>query len=292
MPMIPSLLAAELVRPQTAWSAWTLEPPVAIGLAVGAIVYANGYRRLRGRGGKRAPTLRAWSFAAGWIAIAVALISPLDAMSEALFSAHMVQHLLLIAVAPPLLVIGRPIHTSVEGLGTTARRRVARLVAVVAPLARRLERPAIAWIAFTVALWGWHQPSLYRAALEDAWIHAVEHAWFLGTSILVWAVALRERPRATLGALGRALFLLATAMQSGLLGAVLLFASIPLYPEHRAGAIAWGLTPLQDQQLAGALMWIPPSGIYLVAAAWMLARWFRRMEVVEDRARPRAGAVT
>ena len=131
---------------------------------------------------------------------------------------------------------------------------------------------------FTISLWAWHLPLLYQAAVESEPIHALEHAIFVLAALLVWSVALDATPGEGLGPLGRSLFLLATAVQSGLLGAVLLFASHPLYPVHASGPSVWGLTPLEDQQLAGALMWIPPAAVYLPVAASTLARWFRSMD--------------
>jgi putative membrane protein len=266
------------VGPGEVWGAWTFDPLVVAGLLVGAALSARGYTRTRGRG--RAAASRAASFAAALVTIAVALVSPLDAMAETLFSAHMVQHLLLIVVAPPLLVVSRPVVTILAGLPRGPRRSLARIGRDLSHggLGRALRRPAVAWCAFAGSLWVWHLPVLYRAAVLDPGLHALEHAIFLGTSALTWSVALSSRTGGELGALGRALFLLSCAVQSGLLGALLLLAPRPLYPVHGAGPALWGLTPLSDQQLAGAIMWIPPSGIYLAVAAGILVRWFRSMD--------------
>ncbi len=268
-----------IVGPDTVWRSWSFDPLVLAGLVAAAVLYRRGRRRRP----VTASAGRAACFAAGLATVAVALVSPLDAAAAALFSAHMVQHLLLIVVAAPLLVMGRPARVMLAGLPARARRRVLvpRVVRATLPPARFLRRPAVTWALATVVVWGWHLPVLYTVAYEHDLVHALEHASFLLVSILVWSVAIEERSRHELGALGRALFLLANALQSGLLGALLLFAGGVLYPVHGAGPSAWGLTPLQDQQLAGALMWIPPAIFYVGASAVILFRWLRSMPADE-----------
>ena len=265
------------IGPDRIWGAWTFDPLVVLTLLGSAALYAAGFRRLRGHG--RAPG-RAVTFGLALLASVIALVSPLDAMAQATFSAHMVQHLVLIVVVAPLLVVSRPVRTILAGLPRRARRQVARTAAELAGsrLAKALRRPAVAWAVFAIALWGWHLPAMYDAAVLDPSLHALEHLTFLGTSVLTWAVALDPRRREGLAPLGRALFLLACGLQSGLLGALLLFAPTPLYPVHGAGPALWGLTPLRDQQLAGAIMWVPPSAVYLVVAVVLLVRWFRWMD--------------
>jgi putative membrane protein len=271
------MLASVPVRPEDLWGAWSGDPVVVAGLVVASVLYGRGSAQMRRR---RAPW-RVAAFAGGIGGIAIALLSPLDALAETLLAAHMVQHLLLIVVAPPLLVLGRSATTVIAGLPPSARRLAvrARVAPGVAAIARAVHRPVVAWVLFTIGLWAWHAPSLYAWAIEHPVVHAVEHGSFLLASALGWSVALRARARAPLGALGRALFLVASAAQGGLLGAVLLFAPAPLYPVHGIGPAAWGLTPLQDQQLAGALMWIPPSAVYLTAAAAILVAAFRSWEL-------------
>jgi cytochrome c oxidase assembly factor CtaG len=282
------MLAHAAVGPGEAWRSWSFDPLVVLGLVVAAVAYGSGVRRLR----RRRSAVRVAAFAGGLLAVAVALLSPLDRVSEALFSAHMLQHLVLMVVAAPLLVVGRPLTTGLVGLPRGARRAAARLRRSIAPVGRWLRRPAVAWVVLTVPLWAWHTPALYTAALERAPVHALEHATFLVPSMLVWSVALDGRRRSLLGALGRAAFLVATAVQGGVLGALLLFASSPLYPVHGAGPSRWGLTPLEDQQLAGGLMWIPPMAVYLVAAAALVLGAFRDVEARPTDGRAGAEAVT
>ena len=272
-----TLVAHALVGPDEVWAAWPLHPLVMLGLVTAALVYALGSIRLR-RAGRWSPR-RAAAFWAGTVALGIALLSPLDAVAETLFSAHMAQHLLLIVVAAPLLVLARPVATWFMAFPSGSRRPAARARAAIAFVPRVLRRPLVAFGVVTVAMWSWHAPTLYEAALMSEPIHALEHGSFLVASMLAWSVALRGGRRHVSNALGRALFLVAFALQGALLGALLVFASTPLYSVHRGGPALWGLTDLQDQQLAGALMWIPPAAVYLAAIAAVLFGAFRTMEL-------------
>ncbi|HEY8116760.1 MAG TPA: cytochrome c oxidase assembly protein [Actinomycetota bacterium] len=283
------MLAHATVAPADLWGAWPFDPLVVFALVSAIVAYARGYRRWRRRSAAAAAC-----FACGILAVAVALLTPLDAAAEALFSAHMTQHLILVVVAAPLLVAGRPVTTVMVGLPAGARRTASRLRRAVAAsgLSRALRTPVVAWTVFTICLWAWHTPLLYTVALENGAVHAIEHVSFLLTSMLAWSVALSRRSVTPLGVLGRALFLVATALQGAVLGALLLFARAPLYPVHGRGPWLWGLTPLEDQQLAGALMWIPPSVIYLAVAAGILVAAFKTPSIQARPERVRAGMVT
>ena len=272
-----TLVAHALVGPDDAWRAWPFDPLVMLGLVTAAVVYTLGSTRLRRAG--RWPLRRAAAFCAGTVALGVALLSPLDAVAESLFSAHMAQHLLLTVVAAPLLVVGRPVATWLAALPSGSRRTAARARAAIAFVPRVLRRPLVAFGVVTVATWSWHAPTLYEAALVNEPVHALEHGSFLVASMLAWSVGLRRGRRDVSNAFGRALFLVAYALQGALLGALLVFASTPLYSVHRGGPALWGLTALQDQQLAGALMWIPPAAVYLAAIAAVLFGAFRTMDL-------------
>jgi cytochrome c oxidase assembly factor CtaG len=181
--------------------------------------------------------------------------------------------------AAPLLVLGMPLAPMLWGLPATWRTGVGRTLQArsVRAVGEVLLAPLVVGMIGTVALWLWHIPSLYEAALRHEAAHAAEHASFLGAALLFWGVVLpagHRRVRA-----GAALLLVFVMMvQSGALGALILFARSPLYAAHEAGAVAWGLTPLQDQQLAGTIMWVPTGAVYLLAALWLVAAWLRAME--------------
>jgi putative membrane protein len=249
---------------------WTIDraPVVALALACGA--YAVGLHRLRSRARiTRGMRREALCFAAAALTVGLAIASPLDALSHGLFIAHMTQHLLLAVVAPPLLVLAAPERVLARSLPKTLIRRVAR-----APRARRLWRfatlPLAAWTLHTVAIWVWHTPAMFAAALANDGVHAAEHVSFLATGVLVWVSVLRRGRRGY--ALGM-LTLFAVAIQSGTLGALFGLSQRVLYAGQSHEALRWGLTPLEDQQLAGFIMWIPGGLLYVVALSCLFVAW-------------------
>ena len=262
------------------WRAWGVEPGVVLPLAVAAGLYARGLRALWRQAGA-GHGIRRWqagAFAAGWLVLAIALVSPLHELGEALFSAHMAQHELLMAVAAPLLVLGRPVVPFLWGL-PMAWRRTAGHWASTAPVRATwlaLTLPSVAWTVHAVAIWAWHAPALYDAAVTSDAVHALQHASFLGSALLFWWALIHGRNgRLRYGA--SVLYIFTTALHTTALGAVLSLASRPLYPAYAATAV-WGLTPLEDQQLAGLIMWVPAGIAYLVAALALMAGWLQEAE--------------
>jgi cytochrome c oxidase assembly factor CtaG/cytochrome c2 len=222
---------------------------------------------------------RVLSFAAGLFALIIALVSPLHAMGSALFSAHMTQHEILISIAAPLLILGRPVVPLLwafpknirRSLGDCARTRGLRR------LWDALTTPSVAFSLHAVALWAWHLPGPYQATLSSDLVHSLQHASFIFTALLFWWTILGAS-RSGL-ARGRAiLYLFVTALQTGALGALLTFAPSLWYPAYAATTGPWGLSPLDDQQLGGLIMWIPGSIAYLVAALALFAGWLRDSE--------------
>ncbi|MES2123369.1 MAG: cytochrome c oxidase assembly protein [Gemmatimonadota bacterium] len=262
-------------------SAWTFEPTVVIPLAVLGVAYTLAVVRARTERGRRAaPLVRAAWFAAGWISLLFALVSPIDRLGETLFAGHMVQHLVLIVVAAPLLVIGAPPPLWLWLFGASTRRAIGRWLThsrtarIVTAPAR--TPPAILAVNIGV-LWFWHLPRPYQAAIGTPAVHALEHASFLGAAALFWWVVLRPVGRRVLG-YGQAIIYIGIVLgASGALGALLMF-SPPWYAVHLAGEQAWGMTPLADQQLAGLLMWIPSGAVYLGTAAALFLRWMASEE--------------
>ncbi|MGH7719282.1 MAG: cytochrome c oxidase assembly protein [Gemmatimonadaceae bacterium] len=271
-------------EPHDLWTSWTFDPAVIVLLAVGASAYARGMhvlwrRGAPGGGGRRG--VRRWqatAMAAGLGSLAVALISPLDALAEALLSAHMVQHLLLMLVAAPLLAAARPLQAVLWALPAAERLTVGRWwnrSTGVRTTARALTHPLVAWTLHSLALWVWHAPGPYDAAVRHDALHALEHASFFGTAMLFWwpiMDAAHHRP-ATAGL--QALSVFTVAMQSTVLGALLTLSHATWYTAHLATTGPWGLSPAEDQQLAGAIMWVPGSGAYLFAVAILARRWLR-----------------
>jgi putative membrane protein len=260
------------LAPHQLWRAWTLEPAVLVGLAAVAAAYGRGLRRLWHGRGRVVTGRQVGAFAAGMAVITLALLSPLDTLAQVSFAAHMAQHMLLVMVAAPLLVLGAPGLPLTLALTPGWRRRLVllRRRAAVAAGLRLLSRPMVAWGLHVGVLWAWHLPTPYQLALGNDLVHAAEHASFLGTAVLFWWVALSRRRLAPGFAV---LYLFAAALQGAALGALLTFAPTPLYPLQSSHPAGWGLTPLADQQLAGLVMWVPADLVYLGAAGVLFLRW-------------------
>ncbi|MBS0644140.1 MAG: cytochrome c oxidase assembly protein [Acetobacteraceae bacterium] len=203
-------------------------------------------------------------FAAGWVGLALALISPLYQAGEQLFTAHMVEHEIIMAAAAPLLVLGRPIGAFAWALPARAR-----------PLFGRWSRrfmltPLPATILHGVAIWAWHAPVLFDAAVASVAMHRLQHVSFLLTALAFWWALLRRCDRGV-----AVLHLFATMVHTTLLGALLVVAPRVLYLRQTQDSAAWGLSPLHDQQLAGLVMWVPAGTVYAGAALALAALWIR-----------------
>ena len=266
------------VQPDDLWSTWTVDPLVLAGLGVIAVWFARGRRPRPDAAGARG---RAWCVAAALAAIAVALLSPLEAASGSLASAHMVQHILLILVAAPLVALGAPGAAIVRGAPAVARRTLARWrrpLTSVRTASRRLGTPVAAWLLHVGTLWFWHAALPYDAAVENDSVHAVSHVTLILTAIVFWRAVLP--PLATFRAPTGVGILLVFAMglQSVFLSALLTFATTPWYAAYKGTTQAWGLTMLEDQQIAGAIMWVPAGLIYLSAGLALVGMWIRSAE--------------
>jgi cytochrome c oxidase assembly factor CtaG len=227
------------------------------------------------------------------MAVFVALVSPLHPVSSELLWVHMVQHVLLVLVAAPLLVLGAPIVPMTLALPLSWRRTIRRWgrIGLLRWAGRLLTRPPVAWVLSVAVLWAWHAPGPYDAAVRNEGIHALEHISFLATAILFWWMAIRPDARRRLFGGSEVLYVFTAGIQSGALGAVLTFAGSPLYPAYADTVGRWGLTPLQDQQLAGLIMWIPAGLVYVVAAGALFVRWLLAMEREARRAEGRSGSL-
>jgi cytochrome c oxidase assembly factor CtaG len=278
------------LAPHDLWRAWSLEPVVLGSLALTAVLYAVGLRRLVHRAGWTGRRRRALAFLAGWLTLAVAMLSPLHALGGALLSAHMVQHELLMLVAAPLLVAARPLVPLLWAVPSSPRRALGRRATRGAARAlwRTLTLPLVAFGLHAVAIWGWHVPALYDATLESEALHAAQHLSFLATALLFWW-SLTHGPAAERRWGAAMLYVIATMAHTGALGVLLTFASRPLYPAYVGRTAPWALTPLQDQQLAGLVMWIPAGVGYLVAALVFAWRWLESSDRLATRTLLAAG---
>ena len=253
-----------------------VEPPL-YGVVAAAVLYAlGGRRRVSG-----AQPWRTTAFALGLLAIVAAVDTPLDTLADRLFAAHMAQHVLLIAVAPPLLVVAAPWTRLWQPLPLAFRRSVARALAV-SPRTRWLRRfahavahPLCAWTLASATLVAWHVPALYDLTLRNGAVHQLEHMLFFSTALLFWGAAFDSPPfRARLDWLHRIAYVTTGMLVGWVLALVLAFAPSPLYPAyadlaHRPG----GLSALSDQAIAAGVMWVPGSLAYTIAIVVLVYRW-------------------
>lgn len=269
------------VTPHDLWRTWEFDPGVVIPLALSAWLYTQGIWKLwrssgQGRGIKR------WEvacFAGGWLSLVVALVSPLHPWGEVLFSAHMVQHEILMLVSAPLLVLGRPLIAFLWALPEGWAKALVRATSARWWVAtwRFFSSAFVAWVVHAIALWSWHIPYLFDATLDHEWVHALQHASFLGTALLFWWALMQGRGHAMNYGMG-ILYMFTTALHSGLLGALITFAGTSWYPGYAHTTQLWGLSPMEDQQLGGLIMWIPAGIVYIVAGVLMMVGWMRESE--------------
>jgi cytochrome c oxidase assembly factor CtaG len=273
-------------HPANLWSYWNWHPLGLLALGLAAALYGRGVWRLWSRAG-RGQGVHYWQVAAfgvGLVTLFVALFSPLNALAQALFSAHMIQHLLMMAIAAPLLVMGAPLLPFLWALPRATRQAVGqgwKRAPLIQQAWHGLSHPLVVWLLYTVILWVWHLPALYQAALERVWVHELEHLAFLGSALLFWWLVIQPTGRRRLDYGAGILFIFTTALHSGALGALLTFARTPLYPIYTASVAGWNLSLLEDQQLAGLIMWIPPSIIYVITALTLLGVWLQSLEQAE-----------
>jgi putative membrane protein len=253
---------------------------LASSLALLLVVYAAGLMRVwrsagYGRGIRPAEAL---AFAAGWTAIAVALSPPIDELSDTWLVAHMMQHELLMVVAAPLIAVSAPLIAALWAVPAGLRRRALEAVRrrPVTTLWTFFTAPAAVFLLHAIAVWVWHVPALYDYALEHEAMHVVQHACFFGSAALFWwGIAHGRYGRGGYGA--AVVYVFATAVHGGVLGALLTFSPRVWYAPYLTTHPS-GITPLEDQQLAGLLMWVPASLIFAVGGLVLFALWLRESD--------------
>ena len=255
--------------------AWHLDPVLVPLLTAAAAGYLVAYRAVSRSGRRVFPAWRVAAYVTSLAALAVALLGPPDHFNGILFWVHMVQHLVLMLVAAPLLVLGRPVTLLLRSLPPRARRRVMSSTLGYRPLRRvlsSLTHPLAVLVLYNGSFVVWHLPSLYQAAVIDPLVHEVEHASFFVTALLFWQVLIDPRPwRRRLSTEAAVLLLFTTWMVSDLLCATVTLSSELLYPVYASQPKPWGLTPLGDQRLGGAIMWATGGILYAVLLLAYLA---------------------
>ena len=262
------------VSPDTLWRSWSFDPMVIVPLLLALCFYGRGLRQLwtRAGSGRGVAFSQALSFGVGAAVLFVALISPLHPLGETLLAAHMAQHALLIAVAPLLLLFGKPGLVFAWALPAGWRRDFLGSTTwrSLAGIGDALSRPLSAALVHALALWFWHAPAAFNTAVASYGLHALEHSIFFGTALLFWrAIFDAHSNRRAAPALGASF---ATLMHGGLLGALITLAPYPLYTWYQGRTKLWGLSALEDQQLAGLLMWVPMGIVYLAVCLVLASR--------------------
>jgi putative membrane protein len=262
------------ISPQHLWRAWSYEPVTILFLVLTAALYMSGVLQM-----KIKPS--GWhiaSFATGMAVLVLILLSPLHQLGTQLFSAHMAQHELLMLIAAPLIVLGRPEIPILWAVPEKLRRSIVHGFAMktMAQIWRLLTVPIAAWLIHGITIWIWHVPVLYQATLESEWIHATQHLFFLITALLFWWTLLAGKANMQHGV--AVAYVFTTAVHTSVLGALLTCSTRLWYPIYEGRTETWGLNALQDQQLGGLIMWVPAGLVYIVLGLWLFAAWLRESD--------------
>ncbi|MBX5224075.1 cytochrome c oxidase assembly protein [Rhizobium sp. NLR8a] len=253
---------------------WTADPWIIAPLAVCAALYASGSLRLMSRSsaGRRVFAHRLLAYWAGWLVLAGALVSPLHWLGEQLFTFHMIEHELVMAVAAPLIVSARPSAVLLWGLPRIVRRRTGQVLAsrMVRKTWRLLSNGTVATLLHGAAIWAWHAPVLFDAAIESTPLHRLQHLSFFVSAVLFWWSVIWKTNR---GLAAWHLFL--TMLHMSILGALIALSPNVLYVVQTRSSGVWGLSPLEDQQMAGLVMWVPAAIVYAAVALALAALWIR-----------------
>ena len=269
---------------------WELSPYVLATLGVVLAAYLLGRWRLADR--TKYPTFRTGPtllYLGGFGALALSLVSPVGRYAGDLFFMHMVQHLLLMMVAVPLLLLANPAQVYLWALPQAARRGVGQVLSRTGLLRRLLTGvtvPVFTWLVFVGAIWVWHTPTAYNAALNSETLHATEHLVMFGAAVLFWWPVIGPAPvRSLLPYPLRFLYLFLALFQNIVLGGILTFGKGPIYSHYQAAPDHWGVTPAMDQQLGGIIMWIPGAMMFVGAILILLYLWLEQEERAEAKMR-------
>jgi putative membrane protein len=270
----------------TVFGAWSAEPVPVIAAITAMILYLVGSRRLRAEGSDRAPSRAQLVCMTGGVAtILVALLSPLDDFALRLQWVHMVQHLLLLVVAPPLVVLSRPWETAAAALAPGPRASAMTVLRMPRTHARQTGVAIAAVVLFVGVMWAWHIPWMYDLTLHNEAVHDLEHTAFLAVGLIFWTAALpRDGSAHAVGPIGRSVVVLGGLVGSWMLAVYIGYAPTVLYDYSGSG----GLSALTDQQLAAGVMWVPASIPFVVVLSVLIARWFdddARAAAADTRAR-------
>jgi putative membrane protein len=257
-----------------------------LSIALTALVYLRGWFHFRSRSMNVISAWRAISFLLGLLLIWAAVASPIAALDHESLTVHMLQHLLLMTLAPPLIWLGAPVMPFLHGLPRPFVHTVIRPLLQSAPVrttGSKLAQPALGWLAAAAALVGWHIPALFALGLQSAGWHLAEHASFLAAGLLFWWPVVQPWPSvSTWPELSMILYLFLATLPCDILSGFLVFCDRVVYPVYLGSPRLFGISALEDQQCAGALMWTCVTVVYLVAGAVITTRSLSRQSAHED----------
>jgi cytochrome c oxidase assembly factor CtaG len=263
---------------------WSFDLTIWLPLVASAAAYLWAVRRVNAaHPANPVPPDRPAFFLLGLASIAIALQSGIERYDTTLFSVHMLQHVILILLAAPAIVLAAPITLALR-IATPGTRRRWILPILHSGVVRVIGHPLVAWLLFTAVMWGTHFSPLFDAALENAWLHDMEHVLYLASAVLFWwPIVGRDPSPWRMGHPARLLFLFMQMPFNSFLGVAILFSGTVLYPHYATTGRPWGPTPLEDQQAAGAIMWGLGDAGFLLALLIATAAWMRHDEAVTRR---------
>ncbi len=282
MPQLVRAHAGHSHSTSEAMHEWEFDPGIVIPLIVSGLAYAIGLTKLWKAAGVD-HGIRRWeagSFALGWISLVVALVSPIHPLGGQLFFVHMIQHEILMLIAAPLLVLGLPMIVFLRALPAQCANALGRLSNrhMWKRCWRAISNPLSAWFIHAIMLWGWHAPVLMNLVVTNEFVHALQHLCFFGSALLFWWSVIHNPQRSL--AYGMAIvYMFTTALHSTALGVLLTFSRTNWYSVYDHSPQVWGLSPAEDQQLGGLIMWIPAGVVYIVAGVALMAAWMRESDV-------------
>ncbi len=270
---------------------WDLRLEVILVLALAGTIYTIGWWRLRER--SRTNLIRnRWRAGAPWrpvaylggvLLLAIALMSPIDVLGGQLLTMHMVQHILLVMIIPPLLLLANPLPFLLWGMPKNVRMGTHRILSHKSRFRyylRQATGPGLVWLVFVIIYWGWHDPNAYNLALQSPFVHDLEHLSFFLVSMLFWWHVIGAGPRIhrPISPIGRFAYVLTAIPPNMLAGLAIVFASGPIYTYYEAMPRIWGLSVMEDQKIGGVIMWVPGSMMYILAALILISRWLQEEE--------------
>jgi len=278
LPVLALAHPGEALQPHDLWSAWEFDPGVVLPVVLCAFLYWHGSRRHAAL--TRPQRACFWG---GIASLVVALVSPVHQMGEALFAAHMTQHEVLMLISAPLLVLSKPLVTFLWAIPFEWRRSLGRWSKGTYPRQTWsfFTDPFAAWWIHGLAIWAWHIPYLFDLTLTSNLAHSAQHLSFFLSALIFWWALFYAHGRKIYGA--GVLYVFTTAIHTGILGALLTFSSRPWYVPYNQTTRAWGLTPLEDQQLGGLIMWVPASLVYLAAGLYLFSAWLKESDALLER---------